>query len=418
MKKIFTLLFTILISNTYAQQNLLYPFSPDGKKWGVCNDSLKIIVEPIYEREFFLLESNDYTYVHQNKKTGVMNNNGKILIPCIYDSINDDEIAIGEIARIFMNRKVGIINLKTSKILIPLIYDEINHNSGGVFAVRKNNKWGFVNINTNKLIGKIEFDAIENTNNSETVSVVIRNSKKGLVNLKTGKTILNTNYNKIDIYYIYKTRKNFYIAENSNTKIACDDNGIILKKSISYLKNNFDIETDDRIREISEEGVMRQNNPNENLRINKIKDQAWSLTIEKNKNDIVETFLIDGYDSIIRFSKYDNNITNLITPYKKNIVYAVKDNKVGIIDLSNSVLVPCVYDSIKYGLLIRSYLVKQNGLWGFVSEISNKVIAKPFALQLNVNAYFHGAIKSILPTGQIGYVDINTGKVYIPGFAL
>ena len=426
MKKILTLLFTLAMYNSHAQVNevkKLYPFSQDGKKWGVCDESLKVIAEPIYDQEFNFFNNIGFSFVYLNRKIGAMNDKGKIIFACKYDKAETFSLNNEVVAKVSLNDKEGLVSLKTDKILLPLNYDKINYESyaADIVSVWQNRKSGFVNVKTGRPIGKIEYTYVQRGMNESSNVIVGKDYKKGLLNLKTGKLVLPLIYDKIDIDYNNNTQKDFYTAEKSGKVFEFDANGKVVKKSNTET-GSFDVENSKQmVMEAPPSVVNSEYAKTKTLNFYKIRDKSWKVTIESRSNnstEILETYTLNGYDSIYRKSDYYD--ARVLTPYTSNILYVIKDGKIGLIDLSNNIKIACAYETIKYSDNINAYLIKKDNLWGIVSDNNHKEIIKPFATKFEEYSSIRSLsiTKVYLPKGQIGFVNFNTGKVYMPGFTL
>ena len=423
MKKILTLLFIILISNTYAQQNLLYPFSPDGKKWGVCDDSLNVIVEPIYDQEFNFFDRKNFSFVYLNRRIGAINDKGNVLFACKYDKAETYSLNNEVVAKVSLKDKEGLLSLKTNKILLPLNYDKIHYDNYGddIVSVWQNRKSGFVHVKTGKPIGKIEYTYVQKEMDENNNVIVGIDYKKGLLNLKTGKLVLPLIYDKIIKNYKFNPERTLYKAEKDTTIFIFDANGIELKRSIEKTIINDDMISDISMKEEQSLEKNKEQYIKKSINFYKVKDKSWKVTVENriyNSIDTLKTFTLNGYDTIYR---YANNFEDIDYPYAKNILFAVKDGKMGLIDLSNNIKVPCIYDTIKYQSKMHAYLMNKEKLWGILNYETYKEIVKPFAIkieELSSYNYYYNITKVHLPKGQIGYVNFESGKVYIPGISL
>ena len=404
------------------QSKMLYPFSADGKKWGICDDSLKVIVEPLYDNEFNFFDRTGFTYVYLNKKVGAISDKGKTIFACKYDRVENYWLGNENVAKVFLNNKVGLLSLKTDKILLPLNYDEIIYGGYGfdIVPVWQNKKCGFVNIKTGKPIGKIEYTELNHGISEGNNAIVSKDFKKGLLNLKTGKLVLPVIYDQIRIEFNNNIERTFYKAEKGINIYIYDANGKVVKQSIAEAVIQDEAVITERQVQAERYDESNYENKKTTLNLYKIKDKSWTVTIErrsKNSTEILETFSVNGYDTIFRNTNYYDNVN---FPYSNNILFAVKDGKMGLIDLSNTVKLAFIYDTIKYQSNMNAYLVKKDNLWGILNYETYKEIIKPFAAKFEDYSYYdnYQITKVNLPKGQIGYINYKTGKVYIPGFTL
>jgi hypothetical protein len=92
MKSIFAILFFLKYAILVAQP-INYPFSLDGKKWGIAHYNGEVVVPPVYENEFPFQPALFYT-AKLNNKYGVVATGdryatvawSKVVVPCIFDT--------------------------------------------------------------------------------------------------------------------------------------------------------------------------------------------------------------------------------------------------------------------------------------------------------------------------------------------
>lgn len=95
----------------------------DGK-WGVADNTGKVIVEPQYYAVDFC---SDGLIKVDYDGYGYIDKTGKVVIPLIYDyALNFKE----GLAGVEKDGKMGFID-KTGKTVIPFLYDKIHHIYGG-----------------------------------------------------------------------------------------------------------------------------------------------------------------------------------------------------------------------------------------------------------------------------------------------
>lgn len=129
----------ITAENSFVRNGRIV-FSQNGK-WGIMDESGKILIKPIYD----MIDSfENYNYVTAKtdnfKKNGIISRDGKIITPFIYDEIRN----YGENIIVISNNKYGLINHK-GKSILPTIYKSIESffdnegNYGNYFIAKGDN---------------------------------------------------------------------------------------------------------------------------------------------------------------------------------------------------------------------------------------------------------------------------------------
>jgi WG containing repeat len=407
------LMLTVL--NGFTQRDNLYPYSPDGKKWGFVDSSLRVVIKPLYENELGFFDGLTTMTVLLNKKKGLLNKNGKLILPCIYDDIMYEYV---DGIAVMQNKKFGVVSLKTGKPLLPVIYDEFGTGSSlnEALPVRKDNKWGVVNYNTWKQVGKLEFDNIDAEScEIDNTAIVKKQLKYGMMNTKTGAMILPVIYDELSYKYDRNTERYFVLTYRNNIAKKFDGNGKPLKqekRENDAVGEYDDTKIDTKMAE-TEENISNDNSSaTKNLYFYKTGDKEWKVTIEKRSSagtEVFENFQLHGYDTISKFGT-----SNYLTlPIDQNKLKVKRDGKTGVVNLKGEVLVNTNYDEVEGGYR-DFYQTRLDGLYGFIHKISLKEIRKP-AIKKMGNYSYNNLIKVEMPAGQIGYMDWATGKIYIPG---
>jgi WG containing repeat len=421
MKKLILLVLVLITAKGFAQTNFLYPYSPDGKKWGLVDSSLRVVIESLYENEFNFYSNSNTAIVQLNKKQGLLNRAGKLIIPSIYDYIAYE---YNELAKLNMNKKFGIASSKTGKLLLPVVYEEIKANSGIAYTmpVRKGNKWGIVNTKTWKQVGKMEFDEVNGYSEIANTAIVKKQLKYGMINTKTGVMILPVVYDELSYEMNYSLQRYFVSAYGNGVTQKFDGNGKLLKEEKKEGNGSADQIMDMKSEAVYEKAPappeeyssLGYSVNDKSLYFYKMDEKKWKVTVEKRSSggtEIFESFELQGYDTI---SKLENS-SYLNTPVEQNKLKAKKDGKTGIINLKGDVFVNTAYDDIDNNAYGDYYKTMLNGLSGLIHKTNLKEIKKPVLKKIENSYSYNNLYRIEMPAGQIGYMNVITGKIYIPG---
>ena len=148
------------------------------------------------------------------------------------------------------------------------------------------------------------------------------------------------------------------------------------------------------------------------LYIHNLGNNNWKLNLEIHSagtTQVFQSYSLKGYTAL-------EKITFNFNDYKQPaIIKAIIEGKAGLIGLKGQVLVPFIYDNIE--------LLDFDHVWYLKTTLNNKVgllkmnfveLKKPLFKQVLGVDYVTGLLVE-MPNGQQGYMDEETGKIYIPG---
>ena len=334
------------------------------------------------------LQTTQYFALYTNEKWGVIDNSAKIIIDPIYDEmliVPNSKNAIF-ICTMDVNYESGtyrtkIINEKGKEIFTEFDKVEAIENYDGnntlwyeedVLKVQKNGKYGLINY-AGETILECEYDTINSLKGIKNSLLIEKDDKIGLVNNK-GKIIVDVQYKNIK-----------KLGETVSSYIVINDEG---KYGVSG------------ILETKYEDIK----PIDNIKMFVVKENDKYKVIDSEEKEVLTT----GFDSIeniidsniIIKKSNKHGIINVETGEKTNIDYeeikyiennkyiAKKDGKYGIININEEEILDFKYSDITYDnksnvfevsyeeneniineILDSNLEVKSNGI---ISEISNE----------------------------------------------
>lgn len=277
-------------------------------KWGVIDNSGKIIIEPTYDEMIIVPNKNkdificvyDVNYENSTYKTKVLNKSGKEilenynLVEAIENQKNNEVWHEDDVLKFERNGKYGLINFKGKEILKP------------------------------------EYTKIYALQGTEKTIVLENENGKGIFSTVSNDIVVEVKYSEITS--INDNYENGYIVKNLNNKcgIIGNDKKVILEEKYSEIKN---IESKDYAVVIENEG--------EPIKV-------------INKNG--ETLLQSGFDSIEKVNSDEFII--------------IKDGKYGVIDKTGKEVIPNSYEDIKPSFL-GYYIAKKDGKYGVINAKDN-----------------------------------------------
>lgn len=375
-----------------------YNLINENKKYGVIDETGKIVIEPKYDiiqipnpsKPVFIC-MHDYNINLQQYETEVFDNKGNKIFT-EYDSVQAlptestwDGIPFEKsVLKYKRNNKYGLITLE-NKVITEPIYDSIKaiNYKEGMLLVEKDKKYGAINIK-GKIIIKPEYDqiSIDNYYNSETMykasGFIVKKKnedsyKYGYINSK-GKMLLPPEYTEISRINEIIDDKNVYLLVLKEGQAGVvKNNKVVLDfeyEDISYniFNNMFIIQRNSKsgIADIKGKVIIQPEYDSimfGGIYVNAIKDgEVTVLDINGKKldnNNIYAKlpttnpnyYITIDKNEIYRIVDKDNNIKiennyTYIEHIKDDYFIIYKNGKNGIIDLSGKSIADLKYNSI------------------------------------------------------------------------
>lgn len=289
------------------------------EKWGVIDQTGKIVIEPTYDEMITIPSSKtdlficmyDVDYTNDTYKTKVI------------DSKNKQKFTGYELVEVVENKDSNNI----------LWYE------GEVLRVKKDEKYGLINYDGKEIL-KPEYDSIEALEGVKNSLVIKKEEKVGLCDNK-GNIIIEPEYKEIKA--IGDDYKNGYIVINNDNKYGLIDftRQVILETKYEEIKT---VSSTNNIYVVKENGKLKAINKDlETLVENKFDDvkqiHGGNLVFVKNK----KYGIINTEGQITTKAEYDN-IDHIFDEY----YIAKKSDKYGIIDVNNEKILPFDYVAISY----------------------------------------------------------------------
>ena len=167
--------------------------------------------------------------------------------------------------------------------------------------------------------------------------------------------------------------------------------------------------------EVATEGVMgvidAEGGEWKDLYVYNLGNNNWKVAIESRSagsTKVFQTYDLSGYTSLqkLAYRNWDDK--------QPAILKAVKDGKTGLVGLKGEVILPFEYDAIEEAKNIAYYITRKADKVGVLKN--NFVeLKKPVLKQLLGEEYRVNALYVEMPTGERGFMNNKTGKIYIPG---
>lgn len=295
-----------------------------------------------------------YYPVYTNEKWGVIDQTGKIIIEPTYDEMitipsikNDLFICIYDVDYTNDTYKTKVIDSKnkekfTGYDLVEVIENKDSNNilwyEEDVLRVKKDNKYGLIDYNGKEIL-PTEHDSIEALEGVKNSLIIKKEEKVGLCD-NQGNIIIEPEYKEIKA--IGDDYKNGYVVINSDNKYGLIDftKQVILEAKYEEVKpivasNMYIVKEDGKLKAINKElETLVENKFDDVKQINN-----ENIIFVKNK----KYGIMNTKGEITAKAEYDN-----IEYIFDNYYIAKKSGKYGIIDVNNKNILPFEYEKISY----------------------------------------------------------------------
>lgn len=397
----------VLLLSVWCKAQGPYPYTEKGK-WGLTDKNKSVLLKP----EFDTIDvfRNGYARVESNKKVGLINTNGAVLVTPSYTNITN---AFQDFTAIARNIKgYQIIDIRSDKPIGGLFTDVLPERSsyakGSYYFVNKDGKMGIFDAQVGKMQnGKAPYNQITGFNDPalDQYALITVGDTYGVVDVTSGREILKPEYDDIEEVYVGNT---VYIAAKKG-----DD-------KVFYYDASFRNASPGNVQDKPASATPAEgevlNKKAKDMYIYKMGNGKWRVVLENRETSQykgLDSTDLNGYTSLEYLSYYPNDKR---FPTK---IKAVKDGKTGVIDMSGKVLLPFIYDDVHFRedmvgryAFIETYL---EGKKGVIVAATMQELKKPVLKAILDEDHERNALLIEMPNGQKGYMDKNTGEIFIPG---
>ncbi|MBW8684979.1 WG repeat-containing protein [Chitinophaga rhizophila] len=404
----------LLISVWCKAQNGVYPYA-EKNKWGLTNRKHAVIAEPQYDS--IHLFNGDYARIENNKKVGLIHTSGKVVYACNYADmpfVAPNGMAVARLVKGYV-----LLDPATGKQKGSLVFDEIpginpmsRHTN--LLLVKKEGYIGVIDMSTGDLVNKkLKYDDGEffEEKSLRNFMIVGLDGKYGVADAYTGKEIIPATYSEVKgitdgtqdfIKAVTEDERTVYFdATGKVTSAAAAKAAEVATEAANHTPGSF----------ASADGKK-------DLHIYKLGNNKWRIVLEltdfQRRGQALDSVDLNGY-SQIEYMSYREQ-----TPKYQSKLKAVKDGKTGVIDMKGNVLVPLIYDDV-------TYREDNIGHYAFIeTKVGNRIgvipaetmqeLKKPVLVQIIDEDQNRQAFLVKTASGTRGYMDQNTGEVFIPGY--
>ncbi|MCR9290674.1 MAG: WG repeat-containing protein [Bacteroidetes bacterium] len=323
MLNIRLLIFLLFVSFGLSAQQY-FPIKKD-KKWGLIDADGKIVLQPNYDAigEF---KSYGYAVMQRDGKVGMLNSQGEEVIEPKFDDL---KVLDSTMIAVMTRRRWVVVNLK-GHVILNAGYERAKALNKAFLAYSINQKWGVVDIRGNSII-EPRFDDISIVKNQYFQT---RNEEGLGLMTGTGQEILKPSNDEIQIY-----NSTLFFFKKGNHWGAVDQNGSLV---LNPIYDRFAKISDDFLKLVYGENTSLFSIQNNKTLTNGGFDAYYPLTkdyviVKKNRS----LGLIDAHGNKLLPANF-----NEIQVYHENLFRVNFNGRWGIVDVTNTVVIPFEYDYI------------------------------------------------------------------------
>ncbi|HEX3075323.1 MAG TPA: WG repeat-containing protein, partial [Lachnospiraceae bacterium] len=310
----------------------------DGKKYGFIAEEGNEVTPFIYDKAHPFSEGK--ACVYSNGKYGFIDSNGDVALPFIYDKASSfhDGLAYFEVGD-----QYGFIDKNGNQVVL-LNCDSVSSFNEGLAYFSIDGKYGYIDKTGNEVISPIYDDAGYFNNGYAKVRIF---DKVGIIS-KSGREVVSIDYDDVSM------DEGFFITQ-LDEKYGCTNGKgeIILPPKYDFIyvdQGTINYSINDKCKIIDANGNAIETKYSS---ISKVPNSNFSIAVINDKYGIV-----DLADKVIVPFEYDwiyswdygskNNATSQVDTYTTDIRFSVKlGEKYGVIDENGTFIIPCEYEDIQ-----------------------------------------------------------------------
>jgi hypothetical protein len=400
----------VLLLSAWCKAQGPYPYTEKGK-WGLTDKNKSVLLKPQFDSiDVF---RNGYARVENNKKVGLINTSGAVMIaPSAYTNITNAYSDFTAIARNIKGYQV--IDIRSDKPVGGLAFEttpeRAAYTRGGYYFVNKDGKMGILDVQAGKLLTKPSYNQVTGFNDQalEQYALITVDGLYGVVDVTNSRELLRPEYD--DIEEVYSGNAVYLAAKKGDDKVLYFD-ASIRPASPTNIQDKPTAAAIAVQPEISKRA--------KDMYIYKLPAGRWRVVLENRENRQktigIDSTDLDGFTNLeyMSFSPVDKAFPSRIK--------ATKDGKVGVIDRTGKVLVPCIYDDVIFREdMVGHYAFIEtvmNGKKGMIDAATMKELKKPVLKSIIDEDASRNALLVEMPNGQRGFMDKTTGEIFIPGIS-
>jgi len=354
------------------------------KKYGLLDVEGKVVSACQWDSagEFY----HGVTIVEKDGKMGLLDAKGKLLIPCIWDDVS--WFFHENRAAVLLDGKMGFID-RTGKVAIKLEWDWCGRFRGDLAEVEQDDLYGLIDLN-GKVVVKPEWDEIRFTEHL----VMCERDKKTLLMDTRGKILNPTMWDKVTIY-----SDELVAGEKDRKTNFLDSKGDVIVNDVIWIGhgrnqfehyNLFSIQKEEGWGYISRDGEllsMPQWDKGKIFNSEHIvvtKGAVNHILYKSGKQVAVPQYHLKGFSGGLRR------------------VVDKKTMKIGYLDESLKLVIPCVWGPGSQGANDGRIVVEHDGLLGAIDYKGKMIIPTGWD---DIASFQDGEPSFVIKNGVYGFID-------------
>lgn len=347
----------------------------------IINNGFTYEVQPVDKSDIDLnYYDRSWAVKYKSGYYGVIDKSGKVILPYSYNHIytlNQDSNNVIAID----NNGGYLIDAITGEKVIDDEFQKIHRLNDKLIQVSKNSKWALMNYD-GIILSDYDFDSISKV--SETI-YVFKNGKSGVVN-DYGKTVIEIEYDSLN-----GSRYGIYIAIKDGETILIDEYGNVFDSYSELYENYYKVN-------IAGKSTVYyiDDKKSQDLKVDDIGKMlnGYAVVSKNNKYGV-----IDDKQNIIVDSKYDE----VMTPSEGYSVVKI-NGKWDLLNINSKTLMGLNYEKI-HPFSEGYAAVKKNGLWGYIDKSGKEVIKAKYTWA----GFFSEGFAQVEKSDKFGYIN-TSGK--------
>lgn len=295
----------------------------ENQKYGLKINN-KIVLPPIYDWIHIPYRSKTGNYViRKDNKRGIVDKNGHLIIPCQYYNLSTIDKKPNWFIVMTKQSQYGVIDNKNN-IILPIAYSNVRAENYGL-RISKDTLVGLLGY-SGKILLETKYDEIYSVNKEEKNLLIIKGNIYSIFVLNQG-FIYEENIEKV--YFLYSSQTKYFVLYKSMMKTFRNIHILAIKDT----NNQFGVYDIDNSKTLIP------------LKYQLIKERYQNMYLVKQNN---KYGIIDEHESILIPFIYDSlSFQNIDLSDDLNTIVALKNGKYGLIDFKGKPLTDFNYSKIE-----------------------------------------------------------------------
>jgi len=375
-----------------------------------------VLAPPQFDTSFRFVD-NKFAIVQKQQLFGLLSPDGSLILPCSYEAL----AYFGMNAGIAQQKgRQQLLNFSTGQPLSAFTFDKLDgyiYQDGITLLVTQAGKKYFLNVYSGHPLNKTGYDAAAFMRSFNNRGKIKSNGKYGLIDLHNGAVIIPAKFDQLEVDW--KQGRKVLVATSGKTVTWFDEQGQVVPQppKDKPAKEEEEVAMEESVAVAPVEmGTDNSADRKKDVYIYNQGGGKWKVTLESRprytsgETEILSSYDLNGYTNLQKLN-YD--------PYNRDVptitLKAVKGGKTGVIDPAGKILAPFRYDDITYNS--SYYQTTRSNRTGMLGRDLAEIVPPVLLHIYSGDAYLRAWLVE-MPGGKKGYMDMKSGKIFIPGIQL